>query len=222
MRKVLTSTVAALGLMTGSAIAQTKPTAPPPPANVETEPDLAEEFRTDMRKLWEDHIVYTRNLIISALAGLPDKDAVTQRLLTNQDDIGNVIAAYYGKEVGAKLTSLLREHILIAVDVVTAAKGGDKQELAEQQKRWRANGRAIAAALATINPNWSRKELEDLMQKHLDLTTGEVVGRASKNWSQDIKAYDQGHDHMMMFADVLAAGIVKQFPDQFRPPPRFE
>ena len=37
-----------------------------------------------MRQLWEEHITFTRNYIISALADLPDGDAVAKRLLKNQ------------------------------------------------------------------------------------------------------------------------------------------
>ena len=56
-----------------------------------------------MRKLWTDHVAWTRLFIISAAAGLPDKDATTQRLLQNQTDIGNAVGEYYGKPAGAKL-----------------------------------------------------------------------------------------------------------------------
>src|SRR5438132_1023898 len=63
----------------------------------------------DMRKLWEDHIVYTRNFIISAIADLGDKEAVTNRLLENQDDIGNAIKPYYGPVAATELSKLLRE-----------------------------------------------------------------------------------------------------------------
>ena len=55
-----------------------------------------------------------------------------------------------------------------------------------------------------------------MLQKHLDLTTGEVVGRLNQDWAADIQAYDQGHEHMLMFADMLTAGIVRRFPDKFR------
>ena len=44
-----------------------------------------------MRKLWEDHITWTRVFIISAVGDLPDKATATERLLQNQVDIGNAI-----------------------------------------------------------------------------------------------------------------------------------
>jgi hypothetical protein len=176
----------------------------------------AVDTRMAMRKLWEEHITYTRNYIISALAGLPDSDAIAQRLLSNQDDIGNAIKPYYGDAAGTKLSKLLREHILIAADVVKAAKSGDKARLDEKQKKWSANGKEIAAFLSAANPNWPKKTLEDMLQRHLDLTTGEVVGRLQKNWTKDIVSYDEGHEHMLKFADMLTDGIAKQFPGKFR------
>jgi hypothetical protein len=175
----------------------------------------ADELRVGMRMLWEDHITYTRTFIISTLADLPDQAAVTQRLLANQKDIGDALKPYYGAAAGEKLTALLRDHILIAADVVKAAKAGTKDQLSKSQQRWTANGKDIAAFLSGANPNWSKAALETMLQKHLDFTTGEVVGRLQKDWAADIKSYDDGHMHMMMFADALTNGIVKQFPDKF-------
>ena len=169
-----------------------------------------------MRKLWEDHITYTRNYVISAVADLPDGDAVAKRLLKNQDDIGDAIKPYYGDDAGKKLSALLRDHILIATEVVKAAKGGDKEQLTAAQTKWSANGKAIAAFLSSANPNWPQKDLEEMLQKHLDLTTGEVVGRLTKDWAKDIESYDEGHLHMLMFADMLSDGITKQFPAKFK------
>ena len=174
------------------------------------------DLRMSMRTLWEEHIAYTRNFIISALADLPDTDSVAKRLLKNQDDIGAAIQPFYGEEAGKKLASLLRDHILVAGEVVKAAKAGMKDELAAKQKMWTENGREIAAFLSGANPHWSKKALEEMLQKHLDLTTGEVVGRLKKDWAADIKAYDEGHEHMLMFADMLSEGIKLQFPAKFK------
>lgn len=171
----------------------------------------AADLRAALRKLWEDHITYTRNLIISALANLPDQDAALQRLLKNQDEIGAAIKPYYGPAASQKLAVLLRDHILIAVDVVHAAVSGDQNLVQVQQQRWSANGRDIAEFLAAANPNLPKGLLENMLQKHLDLTTKEVVSRLHHDWASDIAAYDEGHEHMLMFSDALADGIAKQF-----------
>jgi hypothetical protein len=173
------------------------------------------DLRNAMRQLWEDHIVYTRSFITSALAGLEDTGKVAERLLRNQDDIGNAIKPFYGEEAGKKLSALLRDHILIAADIVTAAKRGDNDGVAKGQARWIKNADDIAVFLSSANPNWPLQGLKDMLYKHLALTTTEVVSRIKKDWAEDINAYDQGHAHMLMFADLLTEGIVKQFPKKF-------
>lgn len=169
-----------------------------------------------MRKLWEDHITYTRNYIISALAGLDDQGKIAERLLRNQDDIGNAIKPFYGDAAGAKLTALLRDHILIAVDVVKAAKAGVAADLEAASRKWTANADDLAAFLSGANPNWARAQMTDMLHKHLDYTTQEVVSRLKKDWGADIEAYDKGHAHMLMFADMLTHGIVMQFPAKLK------
>src|SRR5205085_3245038 len=75
-------------------------------------------LRTGMRKLWADHVVWTRDYIIAAVAGAPDADVAAKRLLKNQKDIGDAVAQYYGNEAGEKLAALLKDHILIAADII--------------------------------------------------------------------------------------------------------
>jgi len=176
----------------------------------------AVELGQAMRKLWEDHVTFTRNFIISTLADLGDAGQVAERLLKNQDDIGNAITPLYGAEAGQKLAGLLRQHILIAADVVKAAKAGNASALDAANKKWSANADEIAAFLSAANPNWKREALADMLHKHLEYTTQEVVSRLKKDWRADIEAYDKGHAHMLMFADMLTHGIVMQFPDRYK------
>src|SRR5688572_17019614 len=75
-------------------------------------------FQQAVRKLWEDHVTWTRVYIIAALAGLPEADAAAQRLLQNQTDIGNAVKPFYGDAAGDQLTALLKDHILIAADLL--------------------------------------------------------------------------------------------------------
>ena len=168
-----------------------------------------------MRKLWEDHVTWTRLYIVSAVAGLPDLEATAGRLLQNQADIGNAVKPFYGEEAGAKLTELLRGHILTAADLLGAAKAGDEAKLTQAKDAWYVNSDEIATFLAGANPAWPADTLKSMMRGHLDQTLAEATARLQGNWAQDIAEYDHIHDHILQMSDALAAGIVTQFPDRF-------
>ncbi len=174
-------------------------------------------FHDDMRKLWEDHIVWTRGFIVSVAHGLPDAGDTAGRLLANQDDIGNALKPFYGTAAGNQLTALLREHILIAAEILTAAKAGDNDAVGEAAGRWYANGDQIADFLSSLNRrNWPRDELRMMMAEHLDTTLAEAVSRLNGDFAQDIADYEVVHAHILMMADTLSNGIIKQFPRRFR------
>jgi hypothetical protein len=175
----------------------------------------AATLRQDMRKLWTDHVVWTRDYIIAALGDQPDAQAAANRLMKNQEDIGNTIGKIYGTAAGQQLTTLLKEHISIAVDLIKAAKTGDKVGQQNADAKWQQNGVAIADFLSKANPQWPRATLVDLMKGHLSTTTNEVVARLNKKWEEDVRAFDEVYRHILMMSDALSDGIVKQFPDKF-------
>ena len=173
-------------------------------------------LRQDMRKLWEDHITWTRLAIISLTTDSPDTQATVGRLLRNQADIGNAIKPFYGRAAGTKLTTLLREHILIAADLIAAARKGDSEAVATEQARWQTNADRIAGFLSSANPSsWKLPEMKAMMRSHLRLTTNEVVARLTSNWPADVRAYDRIHVQILRMADMLSDGIVHQFPGRF-------
>ena len=178
--------------------------------------EKAGELKTNMRKLWEDHVVWTRNVILCLVDDLPGADQAVKRLLQNQVDIGNAIKTYYGEDAGKKLTDLLTPHITIAAEVVKAAKAGNTAALDEANKRWYANADEISAFLSNANPAWDLSHMKMMMNDHLKLTTDEAVQRIKKNYDADIIAYDKVHDEILQMSDMLSDGIVKQFPEKFK------
>lgn len=175
-------------------------------------------LRRDMRKLWTDHVVWTRDYIIAATQKQPDATAALNRLMKNQEDIGAAVATYYGDAAGRQLTMLLKDHIAISGDIVKAAMNGDKAGQNAADARWHQNAMQIADVLSKANPNWPRATLLDMMNRHLSTTTTELVARLNKDWDADVKAFDAVYDHILMMSDALTDGIVKQFPDRFGAP----
>ena len=175
-------------------------------------------FHDQMRKLWEDHVTWTRNVIISFDADLPDLNAALARLLQNQADIGNAIKPYYGDAAGNQLTALLREHILGAANVLAALKADDRPALQAALDAWYANAHDIAVFLNSANPkNWPLAEMDQMMRDHLAATTREAVARHQGDWNADVAAYDAVHVQALAMADMLSDGIIAQFPRLFRP-----
>jgi hypothetical protein len=178
--------------------------------------DKATQLHQDMRKLWTDHTVWTRDYIIAAVDDKPDAMAAANRLMKNQEDIGNAVAAYYGAANGQQLTSLLKQHIAIAVDLINAAKAGDQSAQKLANDKWQQNAVDIATFLSKANPNWPNSVLVNMMKMHLATTTDEVVARLKHDWDADVRAYDAVYNHILMMADALSDGIVKQFPEKFK------
>ena len=176
----------------------------------------AENLRTAMRKLWEDHVTWTRNVILCLVDNVPGSDQAVKRLMQNQDDIGNAIKSYYGDDAAKKLTDLLHDHIAISADVVKSAKKNDSKALDAANKKWSDNADQISIFLSGANPNWQLNDLKMMMHDHLKLTTDEAVARIKKDYDGDIKAYDNVHDEILKMADMLSDGIIKQFPDKFK------
>lgn len=181
--------------------------------------DQAWSLRSALRRLWTDHVVWTRMYIVAAIGGMDaDAEAAAARLLQNQEHIGRAIVPFYGEAAGQKLTELLKQHILIAVDLVAAAKIADQARFATEDARWTSNAEEIAALLAGANPNWPKADVVDLLGQHLSLTKNETVARIKQDWKADVEAFDQIFTEILTVSDVLSDGLMKQFPDPFSGP----
>ena len=175
-------------------------------------------FNQQMRKLWEDHITWTRLFIVSAAANLPDESATANRLFQNQVDLGDAFKPFYGDSTGNQLTALLHDHIALAAQIIAAAKAGDSAGVASASAAWYANASQIAQFLNSINPrNWPLDQMQAMMKSHLDLTLQEAVDRLDGNFTADIADYERVHLEILSMADMLSSGIIAQFPREFAP-----
>lgn len=174
-------------------------------------------FHDTMRKLWEDHITWTRLAIIDLEANAPGTQQTVTRLLHNQVDIGRAVAPFYGSAAGARLTTLLKQHITEAAGIVADAKAGDQAKLKTDVAAWYANADAISRFLAGANPRfWPFKALDAMMHEHLKLTTAEAVDHLTGKYEADVRDYDAVHREILMMADSLSNGIIDQFPARFQ------
>jgi hypothetical protein len=163
------------------------------------------------RKLWEQHVVWTRLFVISNVDGLRDLEPTTKRLLRNPADFADELRRYYGLEKADRFRVLLTEHLTIAAELVDAAKAGDREAVGQIRRRWYQNAEDIAAFLASINPFWSRRKWRDMLFEHLRLLEDEVSFRISGQYALDVANFDRIEAQALEMADIMSAGIIKQF-----------
>ncbi len=178
--------------------------------------EISSSLTTNMRQLWVEHVMWTRNVILCLVDELPGTDQAVKRLLQNQIDLGNAMKPYYGEKAGSNLTELLTSHITISIEVVKAAKAGNKELLATVNKSWHLNADEITMFFANANPNWKFEDIKIMMDEHLKLTTNEAMQRINKDYEADVIAFDKVHEEILKMSDMLAEGISKQFPSKIK------
>lgn len=172
-------------------------------------------LRRSMEKLCADHAMWTRQFIVSAVAGVGDAELAEQRLLKNQEDIGNAMIPFYGLEVGEHFAKLLKDQVVIVANIVKAATARNDAKVKELDKQWHAKTDEIATFLSTANPNVDKDALMSMFNKHRELTTQELTYRLKVDWKSDITNFDQLLEQARMMGKTLADDIIKQFPHHF-------
>lgn len=169
------------------------------------------DLRNCFRLLWEQHVYWTRMTIISIAMDLPDVEPTTRRLLRNAPDFARLFGRFYGYRIAAEFQRLLKEHLVIAAELVKAAKAGNSKAADDAEKKWYENADQMVCFLHHINPFWSIQPMQEMWYEHLALTKAEAVARLGKNYPKDIETFDQIEKEVLMMADELSRGIICQF-----------
>ena len=172
-------------------------------------------LRIIMRTLFTDHIIWTRNYLLAALADSPDAQPVSKRLLKNTEDIGNMLIPYYGKEAGQKVTSLLKKHVIITIDLISAIKSDNHDKFKELDIQWHDSAIVIAHFFSTQSQYLPQETVIKVLNAHLILTTEEISARLSKNWKDDITTFDKIVAQALAMADHFTKALIQQFPQKF-------
>ena len=165
----------------------------------------------NIRKLWEQHGAWTRMAITSIVFGSPDEEFVINRLLQNPVDFANLLKIFYGDILATKFSDLLKSHLVIAAQLVKAAKIGDDKTAAEAEIKWYENADEIADFLSSINPYWSYESWREMLHGHLALVKAEAVAMLTGDYATGINVYDKIENQALEMSDMMTEGIMQQF-----------
>jgi hypothetical protein len=168
------------------------------------------ELNNEFRLLWEQHVYWTRIVIMGIAFNLPDLDCSSSRLLRNAPDFAEVFCRYYGRKNANEFGGLIRDHLIIAANLVNAAKIGNIEEASRQECKWYENADDIVCFLNHINPYWSVKKMKAMWYEHLGLTKDEAAAILTNRYCDSVEIFDQIEQEALMMADCFTEGILQQ------------
>ncbi|WP_371380203.1 hypothetical protein [Sporomusa aerivorans] len=168
-------------------------------------------LRDCFRLLWTQHVYWTRMVIMGIVFDLPDLEQTTNRLLRNAPDFARVFCRSYGNQIASEFERLITDHLVIAAELVKAAKAGNSKAVEDAEKRWYENAEKIVCFLNRINPNWSVKRMKNMWFTHLALTKEEAVTMLNKDYAKSIETFNKIEKEALMMADEFSNGIICQF-----------
>ena len=166
-----------------------------------------------MHVLWQQHVYWTRMVIISIVNNLPDEEATTNRLLRNAKDFEKAFSFFYNEKIAHNFSNLLTDHLVIADELVKAAKAGDQKLVDTTEQRWYRNADEIINFLDCTNPYWPEDEMKAMWYEHLSLTKSEALMTLTQKHRKSIAIFGQIEQEALLMADSFANGLIKQFPD---------
>ena len=127
-----------------------------------------------LRQLWGQHVYWTRFFIISTAANLDDLEPVTKRLLQNPKDFAGLFRPIFGTRAADRFEELFTRHLLIAADLVNAAKSGQTAKANAARNSWYKNADEIAGFLSSVNRCWDKAKWKEMLYSHLEMTEKEA------------------------------------------------
>ncbi len=173
-------------------------------------------YHDEWRVLWEDHITWTRIVIIGILDGLDSASVqnYTGRLLQNPGDMARALKPFYGQEQAGSFGDLVTQHLVQAAGILEGIKNG--QNISDALTAWYQNAHDIAVLMSKLNPkNWNLVSADRMWKEHLDATVNETLANFGHNWPAEVAAYNMIVSLAVHMADFTSMGIMKQFPMMF-------
>lgn len=155
---------------------------------------------------------WTRFFIISTAANLDDLEPVTKRLLQNPKDFAGLFRPIFGTRAADRFEELFTRHLLIAADLVNAAKNGQTAKANAARNSWYKNADEIAGFLSSVNRCWDKAKWKEMLYSHLEMTEKEASLRLKGNYSADISVFDSIENEAFKMADYMFCGMIKTCP----------
>lgn len=178
-------------------------------------------LRITVKMLWDQLCNSMRENIISIMAAGDDQAMLSERLMQDVDALTADVGGLYGKPAMQEISRLLKLMLEAALSVIKNIRTG--KDTKESIAAVDAIIADIAQYLGSINAiDWSPTIVKSILSGVAETWVGQATARLKKDWSGDFGLADRARKILVQnpageasMADIMANGIIRQFPMVF-------
>lgn len=171
-----------------------------------------EDLRNILRQYLTQYSMWIRFLIISMASSLKDQEVIINRIYEIPIDLSRVLKIYFSEEQTTVFENLFKEHITLTISLIKDTLDNNQISFNHTLVEWTNNNKALSRQLADMNPYWNQQQFENLWSNLLSMTLEEATARKNMQYATDVYKYDNIEYFVLMIADILWEGIVKNSP----------
>ncbi|MGI6728311.1 MAG: hypothetical protein ACOX4P_07175 [Anaerovoracaceae bacterium] len=165
----------------------------------------------EVRRFWEQQVMWMRFFIISTVEGLKDLPVVTQRLFLNPRDFYYLLRIFFGDAEANRFADFLTFHMSNLGHLLKALMNNDQEAANRFTVDLNRNAKEMASFLSQMNPYWEEERWTELLYNLVSLTINQMVARIAGNYAEDIEIFDKNEENAYKIADYLSKGIIYSF-----------
>lgn len=165
---------------------------------------------TTMRSLFAEQLRWIGAMLYSVVYGLPDRDAITARLMRNAQDFANTFRQFYGDAFANRLELLLTGYYRTLIDLADAYKAGDMDKATTLHNTLYVIVDQLAPFLADRNRFWDATAIQVSLYELTQLIEQTAAAMFSGEYQQAIEWFDAAAEQALRVAEDLAYGLARQ------------
>ena len=166
------------------------------------------ELAFALRRLFADHAMWTRELMLISTGEGNDTAAVKERLASNSRGISDIVRQFYGSESAARTEEQINALNALISDYIEAYKAGDTQKAGEISMQMYAIADTASVNLSRLNRYLDQGYLQTNLRYIIDMIMHEAEQILNGEYRQSIAQLDKIMDSYMQIADdIMVSGI---------------
>ena len=166
---------------------------------------------SNLRRVWAQHVWWSRLYILSIVYDLPYQDLIFNRTLRNSSDFFRFLERFYTPKQLKPIETLFEEYNKTKSTYLYNKVAGNSYAASIYRKRWYEIADQLADLMYQLNPFLPPSRSKPLIYSLIEGTDSQVENMLIGQTEKEIMFFDMIELEAYEFADFIATGMMSHF-----------